>query len=130
MSSNAIKDAAMDPTNARRVLVVDDNVDAADLLAEALRMAGHAVTVAYDPRAAIALLPSVAPEVAVLDIGLPGMDGYELAAHVKIILPSCRLVALTGYGQANDIARSRQAGFEVHLVKPADLAQLLTVIAG
>lgn len=116
-------------TAGRRVLIVDDNTDAADLLAEALRMAGHVVTVAYDPRVALTLLAAVAPDVAVLDIGLPGMDGYELAAHVRSAAPACRLVALTGYGQANDIARSQAAGFAVHLVKPADLAQLLAIIA-
>ncbi|HWE27989.1 MAG TPA: response regulator [Polyangia bacterium] len=115
---------------AKRVLVVDDNTDAADLLAEALRLAGHVVTVAYDPLVAVAQLPAVAPEVAVLDIGLPGMDGYELAGRVKSAAPACRLVALTGYGQASDVRRAKAAGFDVHLVKPADLENLLHIIAG
>ena len=126
--TNAARRRALDGP-AKRILVVDDNIDAADLLAEALRMAGHVVTVAYDPLIAMAQLLAVAPEVAVLDIGLPGMDGYELAGHVKSAAPACRLVALTGYGQANDIMRAKAAGFDVHLVKPADLEHLLHIIA-
>jgi signal transduction histidine kinase/ActR/RegA family two-component response regulator len=113
----------------RRVLLVDDNVDAADMLADVLRLAGHAVTVAYDPLIALEQLAPAAPDIAVLDIGLPGMDGYELAVRVKEAAPACRLVALTGYGQERDIERSKAAGFDVHLVKPADIEQLLEIIA-
>ncbi|MGZ5747842.1 MAG: ATP-binding protein, partial [Caldimonas sp.] len=113
----------------RRVLVVDDNEDAADLLAETLRFAGHEVTVAHDPLGALAELAHADPEVAVLDIGLPVMDGYELASRVRQAKPDCRLVALTGYGQDHDVARSKQAGFEHHLVKPVDVDELLRIVS-
>src|SRR5581483_2764220 len=103
----------------RRVLVVDDNADAAALLAELFATMGHEVKVAHDgPQA-----------VAVLDIGLPVMDGYELAKRIGDRVGSrCRTIALTGYGQEHDLRRSRDAGFEAHLVKPVDPARLLQVI--
>lgn len=115
----------------RRVLLVDDNLDAADLLAEALREAGHQVEVANDPVVALEAAARFHPEVAILDIGLPVMDGYELAArlHALPALASCRLIALTGYGQEHDRARSQSGGFERHLVKPVDLDQLMSLVA-
>jgi CheY-like chemotaxis protein len=69
------------------------------------------------------------PDVAVLDIGLPDMDGYELASHLAVLCPDCRLIALSGYGQEKDRERSRSAGFADHLVKPVDIAVLLEAIA-
>nr|WP_315252735.1 ATP-binding protein [uncultured Duganella sp.] len=108
------------------VLVVDDNQDAADSLAELLGALGYRVLVAYDPAQAIALAAGGMPEVAILDIGLPGMDGFELAGHLRK-LPggeALKLVALSGYGQENDKTRSRQAGFAAHLVKPINIADL------
>jgi len=113
----------------KRVLVVDDNEDAANLLAEIARMRGHDVTVAHDPARALEIADTLQPEIAVLDIGLPGMDGYELAAHLRARWPDCRLVALTGYGQDRDRARSEQAGFVAHLVKPVRVEQLLEMLA-
>ena len=115
----------------KRVLVVDDNEDAAELLGEMLRTVGHEVAVVNDPIAALTLLDEFRPEVAVLDIGLPVMDGYELAMKMRVTKAGagCRLIALTGYGQDHDRARSAQAGFAVHLVKPVDLDRLLAIVA-
>lgn len=113
----------------RRVLIVDDNVDAADFLAELLRSWGHDVRVAYDPGAAICACTGRAPELAILDIGLPGMDGYQLAQQLRQ-LPGCGeldCIALTGFGQETDKARSEAAAFIGHLVKPIDAQQLLQV---
>ena len=115
----------------RRVLLVDDNEDAAELQAELLRAVGHEVLVAYDGPSALAEAGAFRPDVALLDIGLPVMDGYELARKLQSLLPQpLRLVALTGYGQENDRARSREAGFALHLVKPVDGARLLAAVDG
>ena len=123
--------ALMELVRARpcRVLIVDDNVDAADFLAELLRSWGHDVRVAYDPGAAICACTGRAPELAILDIGLPGMDGYQLAQQLRQ-LPGCGeldCIALTGFGQETDKARSEAAAFIGHLVKPIDAQQLLQV---
>jgi signal transduction histidine kinase/ActR/RegA family two-component response regulator len=114
----------------RRVLVVDDNQDSAELLRTMLRMAGHDVTIAHDPLAALALAARFAPEIAVLDIGLPVMDGYELAARLRQLpeTAKCKLVAVTGYGQSEDRSRSERAGFATHLVKPIDIERLLQIL--
>jgi CheY-like chemotaxis protein len=114
-----------------RVLVVDDNEDAAMLLAELLRMAGHVVAVAHDGAAALKTSASFIPEVALLDIGLPGMDGYELAQRLRAAqpLPRLRLIALTGYGEEKDRLRTKAAGFDVHLVKPVDFNQVTALLA-
>src|SRR5690606_166086 len=112
----------------RRVLVVDDNPDAADTLAEALRTCGYEVAVSHDGPAALALARSFAPEAAVLDIGLPVMDGYELGRRLRELQPAVRLIALSGYGQDGDRQRSEAAGFSVHLVKPVDLPALVASI--
>ncbi|HEY3256724.1 MAG TPA: response regulator, partial [Polyangiaceae bacterium] len=113
----------------KNVLIVDDNADAADLLNVLLRAAGHRVTTAHDPLEALDLIAKLAPEVAVLDIGLPVMDGYELGARIRSQAPSCRLIALTGYGQSEDRTRSAAAGFHAHLVKPVEIAELLSEIS-
>ncbi len=113
----------------KNVLIVDDNADAADLLNVLLKAAGHRVTTAHDPLEALELVAKLAPEVAVLDIGLPVMDGYELGARIRSLAPSCRLIALTGYGQTEDRTRSSAAGFNAHLVKPVDIAHLLAEIS-
>jgi CheY-like chemotaxis protein/anti-sigma regulatory factor (Ser/Thr protein kinase) len=114
-----------------RVLVVDDNADAADLLAELLREAGHRVEVAYSPVTALQIVESFQPEVAILDLGLPVMDGYELAARLRTEgkAAGCRLIALTGYGQSQDRARSAASGFAHHLVKPVDISTLFEIIS-
>ena len=117
-------------TRGKRVLVVDDNVDAAEMLGELLEESGHEVMLANDPIAALKSIEERKPDVAVVDIGLPVMDGYQLAERIRQSLPGrdCRLVALSGYGQEHDFARSKQAGFVEHLVKPVDLATLLRVV--
>ena len=107
-----------------RVLLVDDNLDAAEMMAELLRELGHQVTVAHDGASALALTAQEAPEVALLDIGLPVMDGYELARQLRTRYPHTKLVAITGYGQESDRIQSRAAGFDAHLVKPVDLPAL------
>ena len=114
----------------RRVLLVDDNVDAAELLALMLRSEGHHVAVAHDGVQALALADELRPEVAVLDIGLPVMDGYELATRLGERHDRCRLIALSGYGQPSDQHRSSAAGFELHLIKPVDYATLIAAISG
>ncbi|MGS1033621.1 ATP-binding protein [Burkholderia glumae] len=114
------------PPAARRVLVVDDNVDAADALAALLSIEGHQVKVAYSALDALALAPSFEPSAILLDIGLPGMDGHEVARRLRA-MPAGRdaqLVAVTGYGQAADRERALAAGFDAHLVKPVAMAQL------
>lgn len=112
------------------VLVVDDNEDAADLLAELLARAGHDVRCAHDAQGALDLLEEQPPDVAILDIGLPGMDGYALAMRIREDLAeqAPALVALTGYGQPTDRARSLEVGFDVHLVKPPDHRALLGLV--
>lgn len=111
------------------VLVVDDNVDAAEMLGELLRAYGHDVTVVHHPDDALAVARDLSPHIGLLDIGLPGMDGYELAKQLKEVVPACRLIALTGYGQEADRLRGADAGFVAHLVKPADINELLAVMA-
>jgi CheY-like chemotaxis protein len=122
-------DAPASNERALRVLVVDDNPDAAELLGDMLSRAGFEVSVVNEPEAALASIATFEPDVAVLDIGLPGMDGYELAARMRQ-RSNCRLVALTGYGEDQDRGRSDAAGFESHLVKPVDARRLLQVVAG
>jgi signal transduction histidine kinase/ActR/RegA family two-component response regulator len=115
-----------------RVLLVDDNIDAVESLAEALRAKGNEVRVAHDGEEALAQVRAFAPGAAVVDIGLPGIDGYEVARRMRDAdpRPSLRLVALTGYGQEADLARARAAGFDAHLVKPSSLDQIEAAVAG
>jgi len=109
-----------------KVLVVDDNVDAAQVLAMYVGAAGHQVAVEHDPFDALTRAAQFAPEVCLLDIGLPGMDGHELARRLRAAPETAQalLVAVTGYGQAQDRDASSQAGFNHHLVKPVDMADL------
>jgi PAS domain S-box-containing protein len=113
-----------------RVLVVDDNTDALELLSEGLGLLGHEVHQAHDGPTALAVAERVHPSVAILDIGLPVMDGYELARRLRAIdsLAGIQLVAVTGYGQTTDRKRSAEAGFDEHLVKPVSIDQVQTVI--
>ncbi len=102
-----------------RVLVVDDNHDAADSIAEILRMYGHEAGVAYHADEAMQLAAVFAADLILLDLGLPGIDGFELARRLRCVLPATtRLVALTGYGSDDDRRRTHAAGFDEHLVKP------------
>jgi len=130
--AGAANDACVVPDNGNlRVLVVDDNADAAQMLAALLEVQGHAVSVEYDARGALARARSEHPDVLLLDIGLPDMDGYELARRLRAQPENARatLVALTGYGQNQDRAAARQAGFDHYLVKPADLNEVNDVLA-
>jgi CheY-like chemotaxis protein len=117
------------PSAMRRILVVDDNEDAADLLRVALEARRHEVQVAGTGSAALVSVGASAPDVALLDIGLPDMNGYELASKLRERFgDEVTLVALTGYGEESARAASRQAGFDVHLVKPVRLDQLFAMI--
>jgi signal transduction histidine kinase/DNA-binding response OmpR family regulator len=123
--------AASGASAPRRVLVVDDNDDAARSLARLLRLTGHEVTTAPDGASALAALPAFGPEIVLLDIGLPGMDGYEVAREMRRHPggEKLALVALTGYGQDEDRRRSQEAGFNEHLVKPVDPDVLQSLLA-
>lgn len=114
-----------------RVLVVDDNRDAAETLAMLLSLSGFETQAAYTPTAALDLLKTFRPEVAVLDIGLPEMDGYELAHRLREGDPPFqgKLIALTGYGQQKDVEKAMSAGFDAHLTKPVEPDALLELIA-
>jgi PAS domain S-box-containing protein len=110
----------------QRVLVVDDNVDAAESLAMVLRLSGHEVRTAYNGPAALAEARAATPDVVFLDIGLPGMDGFDVARQIREDqgLNHLRIVAVTGYGQDEDRRRTQEAGFDFHLTKPVDPTQL------
>jgi CheY-like chemotaxis protein/anti-sigma regulatory factor (Ser/Thr protein kinase) len=130
----AASDAAVDrpgPARApgasgKRVLVVDDNRDGAELLEEVFRALGHTTRLAYDGEGALELAHEFRPEIAFLDIGLPVMDGYQLARRMRAApgLEDVRLVAVTGFGQEADRGRARAAGFDEHLVKPVEIDEL------
>jgi CheY-like chemotaxis protein len=112
-----------------RVLVVDDNVDGAKALGQLLRLAGHEVSLAHDGPAALAAAAAAPLDLVLLDIGLPGMDGYAVAARLRAEgHADTALVALTGYGREEDLRRSRDAGFDHHLVKPIGFAQLQKLV--
>jgi PAS domain S-box-containing protein len=115
----------------RRVLVVDDNIDAAESTAMILRMAGHSVQLAYDGPEVLRVVDEALPDVIVLDIAMPGMNGYEIAKKLRERNAPGRplLIALTGYGQDSDRRRASDAGFDHHLTKPVDPAALQTLIA-
>jgi PAS domain S-box-containing protein len=114
------------PGGRRRVLIIDDNVDAADMLREALELSRHEVEVAYNGPTGIAKAREYRPEVVLCDIGLPGMDGYQVARTFKADEGLCSvfLVALTGYALTEDLAQAQEAGFDRHLAKPPSLEQI------
>jgi two-component system, chemotaxis family, CheB/CheR fusion protein len=115
----------------QRILVVDDNTDSAESSASLLRLDGHEVQVAHDGITALQGVQDFRPDVVLLDIGLPDMDGYEVARQIRAMPDSGKilLIAHSGYGEAEHREKSRQAGFDHHLVKPADLSQLTELIA-
>jgi PAS domain S-box-containing protein len=119
------------PTPGRRVLLVDDNRDSADTLAMLLRLLGHDVRTAYEGRQALAVAGAYQPDLVLLDIGLPGLNGYEVAAQLRAMPRMGRavLVALTGYGSEEDRRQARAAGFNQHMVKPVDLDALRELLA-
>jgi signal transduction histidine kinase/CheY-like chemotaxis protein len=112
-----------------RVLVVDDNDDAAAMLGDVLVLLGHRATVVHDGATALADATARAHDVILLDLGLPGMDGFEVARQLRERGVSARLIAMTGYGQDEDRARTRAAGFDLHLVKPVSVADLEDALA-
>jgi len=119
------------PQETRRVLVVDDNVDSADSLAILLRMVGYEVEIAYDGPETLDTGRSFRPDVILLDIGLPGMDGYEVVRELKKMpeMEGCILVAVTGYAREDDRQRARDAGFHFHLTKPINHESLKSLLA-
>jgi two-component system CheB/CheR fusion protein len=112
----------------KRILVVDDNADAAEMLYVLLSREGHKVRKAFDAETGIEIAKAFQPDVCLLDIGLPQMDGYELGIHLRSMMPQVNLIALTGWGQSEDRRRSADAGFNHHLVKPIELEILKTLI--
>ena len=122
---------AGEPPRAFRVLVVDDNRDAADSLALLLQLWGHLPVVAYDGPSALEAARASPPDLVLLDIGLPGMNGFELASRLRGQPggDDLLLVAITGYGQASDVRRAREVGFDHHFVKPIDPDVLLGLLA-
>jgi PAS domain S-box-containing protein len=125
-------DAARPGRVKRRVLVVDDNRDAADTLAELLRMMGQEPAVAYDAFDGLAMAAEALPDVVLCDLGLPGMDGFELARRLRALAGHrpVRLVALSGYAQPEDVARALEAGFDAHVAKPPAPEQLADLLGG
>ena len=114
----------------KRVLIVDDSRDSAEMLCEILQAYGCVVCVAYDGQSALEVAPSFNPEIALIDISLPRMDGYELAQRLRHFpdLQGTKLIAVTGYAEVSERRRSEKAGFDRHLVKPVDLDELRTLI--
>ena len=127
----AAESAQSASVRSRRILVVDDNVDAATSLSELLKMDGHQTQPAFSAEEALSLAQSFTPDVVLLDIGLPRMNGYEVARRLRhsLLRKGVTLIALTGYGQAEDRERAQAAGFDAHLVKPVDLAALTKLLA-
>ncbi|MDQ2869795.1 MAG: ATP-binding protein, partial [Acidobacteriota bacterium] len=130
ISEGTPADAFPAPGPGRRILVVDDNVDAAEGLSDFLKALGHSVRTVHDGASAIQVATIVHPEIVLLDIGLPDIDGHQVARRLRenAHLRASLLIALTGYGQERDRARSREAGFDHHLVKPVDLARLESLL--
>jgi len=113
-----------------RIMIVDDNRDAAEMLAEILNTAGFSTIALLDAESAMDQLSKFQPDFILIDIGLPAVDGYELARQIKAVeeFKDVRLIAITGYGQESDRQRSFDTGFCEHLVKPVDIRQLETIL--
>jgi CheY-like chemotaxis protein len=119
------------PTMARRVLVADDNRDGAEIMSLLLQQYGYEVTVAHSGTEALTAAAQVVPEIAILDIGMPGMNGYEVARRIRAEAwgKQMMLIALTGWGQEEDKKKAFEAGFDHHLIKPIDPDALETLMA-
>jgi DNA-binding response OmpR family regulator len=128
--SGAGSPAGPDEPASKRVLIIEDDRDTADSLLVFLQHAGHRVRVAYDGPAGVAAASAEPPEVVVLDLVLPGVDGFQVARHLRRVpaLARATLVALSGYGGENDRQRCREAGFDYHLVKPVEAELVLDVV--
>jgi CheY-like chemotaxis protein len=116
-------------TPPKHVVVVEDNEDALSAIQNLLTLAGHRVTTAHDGETGLQKVIDTAPDLALVDIGLPGLNGYEVAQGVRAAGRSTTLVALSGYGQPQDIERALAAGFDAHMVKPIDVNQLQRFLA-
>lgn len=112
-----------------RVLVVEDHPDTLELFAEVLRIRGYAVEVANDGDDAVAKAATFRPHLVLLDLGLPTLDGYEVAAAVRAANPDVRIVAVTGYGRPGDRHKTRAAGFDAHLTKPVAMQNIFDALA-
>lgn len=114
-----------------KILIADDNVDAALTLGALLELSGHQVEVVYDGVAALSIARTFVPEAVICDIGMPQMNGYEVARHIRsLVVPRQPLmIACTGYGNATDMRNAFDAGFDHHLTKPAEIAELLRLLA-
>ena len=119
------------PAHRKRVLIIEDNADVGDSLAALVAILGHDASVLRDGRDALRVAPAAPPDVVLLDIGLPGMDGFEVARRLRSFpeLGATRLVACTGYGREDDVRKIREAGFEHHFMKPVGAAQLEALLA-
>lgn len=113
----------------RRILIADDNVDAAESLQVLLELEGHSVVVVSDGHAALKAFDQFEPHAACLDIGMPGLSGYEVATAIRARSPTVLLIALTGRGQAHDKEDARAAGFNHHFTKPVEPTELIAVLA-
>lgn len=122
-------DQPVDPPTPRRVLVIDDERDVADLLANLLRRSGHEVWTAYSGQSGIDAAVELKPDAALVDIAMPDLDGYEVARQLRVRLPGILLIAITGLVQEPDRVRARQAGFDYHLAKPATVQQIEEIFA-
>jgi two-component system, sensor histidine kinase len=113
-----------------RILVIEDDADAREVLQMSLEAEGHRVTVAADGAEGLAAAAATRPEVVLVDLGLPGLDGLEVARRLREALgPQVRLIALTGYGRSEDRARTAAAGFDDHLTKPLGADAILALLA-
>ena len=123
--------AALQATKPSRILLVDDNVDAAESLAVLLELKGHEVHLAHDGMTALDAAEIRRPDAVLLDIGLPGLNGYEVAERLRARpqSKSTLLIAVSGYGQENDLRSSRRAGFDHHLIKPVNVDDLLKLLS-
>jgi CheY-like chemotaxis protein len=122
--------AASTEADPRRILIADDNEDAANSLAELLRLRGHHVRTARDGEEAVQLVREFAPDIVILDLGMPNVDGFEAARRIRASEQGRRatMVALSGWGQEADRVRTQAAGFDHHLTKPADVATLEEIL--
>jgi CheY-like chemotaxis protein len=118
------------PPVAKQILIVDDNTDSREMLAELIKTWGHSTTLAADGPSALEALAARQIDIVLLDIGLPGMNGYEVAERIRALPQGqeLRIIALSGYGQPEDRRKSEAAGFNEHLVKPVDLDKLVRAL--
>ncbi len=125
-------DAVTPSSAASRIVVIEDNLDAAEVLADVLQLEGHEVHVAHDGRSGLELVRRVRPDLVLCDIGLPDLDGYEVAQALRRdeALGATRLIAVSGYAQPEDRQRALEAGFDEHMAKPLSPRDLMKALAG